>query len=148
MTEATELKRRVRQFNKVIVSLQRIGIAWGPTHLLTMPGRRTGLTRTAPINVVSIAGQRYIIQVYPSAAWVTNARSTETVTLSRGRRSSTVRLVEVPIPERRPLLHDHVLNSPKRVAELFVRSGLTARADVATVMAAADRIAIFRVIPA
>ncbi|MFD6356562.1 hypothetical protein [Nocardia tengchongensis] len=95
-----------------------------------------------------IAGQRYIIQVYPKAAWVANARSTETATLSRGRRSSAVRLVELPVQERGPLLHDHVLNSPKRVAELFVRSGLTTQASAEAVAAAADRIAVFRVVPA
>ncbi|MQY22717.1 PNPOx family protein [Nocardia macrotermitis] len=146
MSDTAGLERKVKQFNKIIVGLQRIGIAFGPMHLLTVPGRRSGLERTAPVNVVPIAGQRYLIQVYPRAGWVANVRSAETATLSRGRRSSTVRLVELSVQERRPLLHDHVLNSPKRVAALFVRSGLTERADAEAVAAAADRIAMFRIV--
>ncbi|MEV6102585.1 nitroreductase family deazaflavin-dependent oxidoreductase [Nocardia sp. NPDC051981] len=95
-----------RDPTKVIEALQRAGIAFGPMHLLTAPGRKSGQPRTAPIAVVPIDGQRYIIQAYPQAAWVANARNAQTVTLSRGRRAATVRLVELPVEERRPLLRE------------------------------------------
>ncbi|MGW5106338.1 nitroreductase/quinone reductase family protein [Nocardia sp. NPDC004123] len=72
---AADLKHKVKRFNKVIVALQRAGIAFGPMHLLTAPGRKSGQPRTAPIAVVPIDGQRYIIQAYPQAAWVANARN-------------------------------------------------------------------------
>ncbi|MFJ9364494.1 hypothetical protein ACIRRA_08780 [Nocardia sp. NPDC101769] len=94
-----------------------------------------------------IDGQRYIIQADPRAAWVANARNAEMVMLSRGRRSSEVRLVELPIEERRLLLHEHAENSPRRVAELFVTSGLAAEANPDAIAAAAERIAIFRLEP-
>lgn len=142
---AEDLRRKVNRFNKVVVALQKVGIAFGPMQLLTVPGRKSGQPRTAPIAVVPIEGQRYIIQAYPRAAWVANARSAETVTLSRGRRFSTVRLVELPVEQRRPLLREHIANSPARVAQLFVTSGLAAAATPDAIAAAADRIAVFRV---
>lgn len=144
---ATDLKRKVDRFNKVIVGLQRIGIVFGRMHLITMPGRKSGQPRTAPIVVVTLADQRYIIQGYPRAAWVANARSAEAVTLSRGLRSSTVRLVELTVEERRPLLREHVAGSPGRVGKLFVTTGLASAADPDAVADAADRIAVFRVGP-
>ncbi|MGW4123513.1 nitroreductase/quinone reductase family protein [Nocardia sp. NPDC004711] len=142
---AADLKHKVKRFNKVIVALQRAGIAFGSMYLLTAPGRKSGQPRTASMAVVPIGGQRYIIQAYPQAAWVANARTAQTVTLSRGRRAATVRLVELPVEERRPLLREHVANSPARVAQLFVRSGLAAEATAESVAAVADRIAVFRV---
>nr|WP_246461730.1 nitroreductase/quinone reductase family protein [Nocardia transvalensis] len=125
--------------------LQRIGIAVGPIYLLTVPGRRSGKPRTAPIAVVPIAGGRYIVQAHPRAAWVANARNAETAELAHGRRKSTVRLVDVPVEERRPLLREHIENSPARVGRLFVSSGLVTEPTPEAVAAAADRIAVFRV---
>jgi hypothetical protein len=53
-------------------------------------------------------------------------------------------LVELPV-ERRPLLRQHVVNSPERVANLFVTSGLVKEASPEAIASAADRIAVFRV---
>jgi hypothetical protein len=54
-------------------------------------------------------------------------------------------LVELPVEERRPLLRQHVVNSPERVANLFVTSGLVKEASPEAIASAADRIAVFRV---
>lgn len=143
--DADEWLRKVKKFNKVIIRLQKMGIAFGPQYLITTAGRRTGQPRTAAIAVIPIAGQRYIFQAYPNAAWVANVRATQTVTLSRGRRSTVVRLAELPVDERRPILHDHIANSHARVGNLFVTTGLVDAPTPQAVADAADRIAVFRV---
>ncbi|MEV6773432.1 nitroreductase/quinone reductase family protein [Nocardia sp. NPDC051030] len=140
-----QFRRKVAKFNKVIVGLHRMGIALGPQALITVPGRHSGQMRTAPIAVVPIAGQRYIFQAYPKAAWVANVRAAESVTLSRGRRSSTVRLVELPLEERRVILHQHITNSPARVGKMLVTTGLVDTPTPEAVAAAAERIAVFRI---
>ncbi|MCX4091470.1 nitroreductase/quinone reductase family protein [Nocardia sp. alder85J] len=141
-------RRMVNSVNKVIIGLQRTGIAFGPMQLLTVPGRRTGRPRTFAIAINELDGERYIFQAFPKAAWVANARAASTVTLTRGRRSATARLVEIPLPERGPLLRRLVATSPARVADIFVSSGQAEAATADAMAAAAPRIAIFRVEPA
>ncbi|WP_218027263.1 nitroreductase/quinone reductase family protein [Nocardia vaccinii] len=141
-------RRMINGFNKVIVGLQRAGITFGQMQLLTVRGRRTGQLRTFAIAVNELDGDRYIFQAFPKAAWVANARAADTVTLTRGRKSSTARLVEVPVEERRPLLRTLVTTSPARVGKIFVNSGLAEAPSPDAMAAAAPRIAIFRVEPA
>ncbi|MFI5590167.1 nitroreductase family deazaflavin-dependent oxidoreductase [Amycolatopsis sp. NPDC051758] len=148
MTTAQNYRRMVNAGNKIVVGLQRLGVAFGPMQLLTVAGRRTGVPRTFPIAVVSVNGGRYICQAYPKAAWVANVRAAGEVTLTRGRRTSAARLTEVPVEERRPLLHKLVAQSPASVGKRLVTTGLADAPTPEAVAAAADRIAVFRVEPA
>lgn len=141
-------RRMTNTINKVIVGLQRRGVAFGPMQLLTVKGRRTGQLRTFPIAVNELGDGRYIFQAFPKAAWVANAREADTVTLTRGRKSSTARLVEVPVAQRRPLLRELVSSSPASVGNRFVTTGLAETATPDGIAAAAHRIAVFRVEPA
>jgi deazaflavin-dependent oxidoreductase (nitroreductase family) len=143
--KAQSYRRMVNRINKVITGLQRVGIAFGPMQLLTVTGRRSGLPRTFPIAVLSLAGGRYIVQAFPQAAWVVNAQAADTVILTRGRRSSTVRLVEMPVEERRPLLREVVETQPASVAKRYVTNGLAEASTPDAVAAAAERIAVFRI---
>ncbi|MEV0464666.1 nitroreductase/quinone reductase family protein [Nocardia tengchongensis] len=144
-SDPEKFRRGVNNFNKMIIGLQKLGVAFGSTHLLTVPGRRSGQPRIAPVAVVTIDGSRYLFQAYPRSAWVANVRAAGTATLSRGRRARTVRLEEVPAEARRPLLRVHVGNSSARVGKLFVDSGLVEKPDPDSVAAAAERIAVFRI---
>ncbi|TNC26939.1 nitroreductase/quinone reductase family protein [Amycolatopsis alkalitolerans] len=145
--QAQSYRRKVNSINKVITGLQRAGLAFGPTQLLHVKGRRSGQLRTFPIAVLPLTGGKYVIQAFPKAAWVANVRGADTVTLARGRRSSTVRLVELPVEERRPLLHELVRTSPKSVGRRYVTTGLAESSTPDGVAAAAERIAVFRVEP-
>ncbi|WP_225440178.1 nitroreductase family deazaflavin-dependent oxidoreductase [Amycolatopsis eburnea] len=145
MTTAQSYRRMVNAGNKIVVGLQRLGVAFGPMQLLTVPGRRTGVPRTFPVAVLPIDGHRYIFQAYPKAAWVANVRAAAAVTLTRGRRTSTARLAELPVEERRPVLRKLVETSPPSVGKRFVTTGLAEESTPDGVAAAADRIAVFRV---
>lgn len=148
MTTAQNYRRMVNAGNKIVVGLQRLGVAFGPMQLLTVPGRRTGVPRTFPVAVIPIDGGRYIFQAYPKAAWVANARAAGEGTLTRGRRTSAARLTEVPVADRRPLLRKLVENNPASVAKRLVTTGLADAPTPEAVAAAAERIAVFRVEPA
>lgn len=148
MTTAQNYRRMVNAGNKIVVRLQRLGLAFGPMQLLTVAGRRTGVPRTFPIAVIPLDGARYIFQAYPKAAWVANARAAGEVTLTRGRRASAARLTEVPVEERRPLLRKLVEQSPPSVGKRLVTTGLADAPTPDAVAAAAERIAVFRVEPA
>jgi deazaflavin-dependent oxidoreductase (nitroreductase family) len=148
MATAENYRRMVNAGNKLVVGLQRLGIAFGPMQLLTVAGRRTGVPRTFPIAVLPIEGNRYIVQAYPKAAWVANVRAAGSVTLTRGRRSATARLVELPVEQRRPILHKLVQTSPPSVGNRYVTTGLAEAPTPDAVAAAAPRIAVFRIEPA
>jgi deazaflavin-dependent oxidoreductase (nitroreductase family) len=148
MAQSPESYRRmVNVINKVVVALQRVGIAFGPMQLLTVPGRRSGVPRTFPIAVLPLTGGEYVIQAYPKAAWVANVRAAHEATLTRGRRTTTVRLTELPVAERRPLLREVVSTGPASVGNRYVTTGLADAPTPDGVAAAADRIAVFRVDP-
>ncbi|WP_084531700.1 nitroreductase/quinone reductase family protein [Nocardia miyunensis] len=145
---ADRYRRMTNTINRLITGLQRVGIAFGPMQLLTVTGRRSGRLLTFPIAVNELDGGRYIFQAFPKAAWVANVRAAETVTLTRGRRSTTARLVELPVDQRGPVLRNLVAASPASVGSRFVTTGLADEATPEGVAAAADRIAVFRVEPA
>ena len=69
----TGLPLSVRASNKVIRGLHRLGVPVGPTRLLTIVGRTTGLPRTTPVSPVTVAGSQYLVAAYASGHWVANA---------------------------------------------------------------------------
>ncbi|TCJ95677.1 nitroreductase/quinone reductase family protein [Nocardia alba] len=143
--KARIFRRAVNSVNKVVIALQRIGIAFGPQYLLTTTGHRTGQQRTTPITIIAIADQRYVHQAYPKSAWVANVRASHTAVLSRGRRREAVTLVELPLDQRRTFLREHFAHAPGHAAGLLVTTGLIQEATPQAVAAAADRIAVFRI---
>src|SRR5262249_52671344 len=118
----------LRLGNRLVIALQRIGIAFGPMHLLTVPGRKTGTSRTTPVSVVDVAGTRYLVQAFPRAAWVANARAAGAGVLARGRREEQVRLTLMPAPER-PAILRKLPAITGGGAGLFARTGMVASAD-------------------
>lgn len=141
----SSLKRRaVSAGNAAVVGLQRLGVAFGPMQVLTVVGRRTGRPRTVPVAVVAVGGSRYLVQAFPRAAWVANARAAGTAVLARGRRSAPVRLVELPVADRAPVLRV-LADSASSVGRRFAANGLADSAATHDVVAAAPRIAVFRI---
>jgi deazaflavin-dependent oxidoreductase (nitroreductase family) len=62
------------------------------TYLLTTQGRKTGRSRSNPVTVVVLDGQRWLVAPYGPVSWVHNARAAGKVELTRGR---TTRVYEV-----------------------------------------------------
>ncbi|MFE5401257.1 nitroreductase family deazaflavin-dependent oxidoreductase [Streptomyces sp. NPDC056580] len=138
------LRHRVR--NKAVVLLHRLGLPFGPMHLLTVPGRRSGLPRTTPVAPVVVDGVRYVLQAYPRSDWVANARAAGHGVLARGRRAQRVDLVELPVEERGRVLREFPGQVP-RGADAFVRNGLVESGSPEHFAAAAARCPVFRVVP-
>jgi deazaflavin-dependent oxidoreductase (nitroreductase family) len=65
-------------------------------YLLTVHGRKSGLPRTVPIVIWEHRGKRYVGSVYGIVDWVRNLRAAKEAILTRGRRSETVNVVELP----------------------------------------------------
>ncbi|MFB7677896.1 nitroreductase/quinone reductase family protein [Kitasatospora purpeofusca] len=146
MTTRKSPAHRNKVRNNVVILFHRIGLPFGPMHLLTVPGRRSGLLRTNPVAPVVVDGVRYILQAYPQSDWVKNARAAGHGVLTRGRRAQRVDLVELPVAERARVLREFPGQVPRGV-DAFVRNGLVESVSPEHFAAAADRCPVFRVVP-
>ena len=139
------IRARTGRFNRVIGALLRRGVPIATMQLLTITGRRSGQPRTTPVSTFEFEGGRYIMQGFPGAAWVENARAAGTGLLGRGRRRRQVTLTEVPVEERRAMLRHVASIAPKRLGRMFVENGLVTGPDPDSFAAAAPAVAVFRV---
>ena len=108
--------RYLKTMNKVMKTVQRLGIPTGPAMVLTVPGRKSGRPRSTPMTPFQFQGGLYVVAGYPGADWAANARAAGTGTLSRGRRSREVRIVELEAEEARPVLRAFPTEVPVGVA--------------------------------
>jgi hypothetical protein len=92
--------------NRVIIALQRLGLAVGTMHILTVPGRTSGQLRSTPVSPLTVDSQRYVIGGLIEADWVKNARAAGWGILAHGRTQARVALTELPVAERAPILRE------------------------------------------
>ena len=93
-----------RGLNAVVRPLARLGLTGPRTHLLTVPGRRTGRPWSTPVSIVEEDGERWLVAPYGSRNWVLNARAAGRVELRRGRRRERLAVVELGPEEAVPVL--------------------------------------------
>jgi len=75
MRHNAKLPTWLKPANRVIVALQRLGIAIGTMHVLSVVGRKSGKLHSTPVWPLTVGGQRYIIGGLAEADWVKNARA-------------------------------------------------------------------------
>ena len=140
------LPRWLKPVNRVIVFLQRLGIAFLSFHLLSVAGRKTGRLRTTPVSPFSVEGRRYIVS-FGQTEWVRNAQAAGWGILARGRRRQRVRLIALDLEDRRPILRQFPAQVPAGV-RFFVQVGaVRPPADPDAFAEAAPVLAVFRVEP-
>lgn len=112
----------------------------GSQHLLSVPGRKSGLIRSTPVSLATLGSARYVVAAFEDAAWVGNVRTAGAGVLSRGPAEERVRLVELPVTERGPVLEAFLEQVPG--GRRFFGA-----AEPEAVVAAADRYPVFRLEP-
>src|SRR4029077_16274853 len=115
--------RYLKPMNKFMMAVQKFGIPTGPAMVLTVPGRKTGKPRSTPMTPFEHDGGLYVVAGYPGADWASNARAAGAGTLSRGRRSRRVRIVELDAAESPPVLRAFAVKVPVGVG-FAKRAGL------------------------
>lgn len=139
----------LKPMNKVFMTMLRLGLISGKEGplVLTVPGRNTGQPRSTPITPMYVDGTRYVVAGFPGADWEKNARAADTATLTQGRASERVRMIELSAQEARPLLRQFPTLVPTGVS-FMKRSGLVADGTPDEFEALAGRCAVFRFDPA
>ena len=132
--------------SQVIISLQRLGIAFLSFHVLSIPGRRSGLMRTTVVSPFTVDGRRYLLS-FGQLDWVKNARAAGWGILGRGRASAKVALVEVRPPNSGPIVREFPRQIPGGV-QFFIRTGLVDPPGTPDQFeAGAESVVLFRVGP-
>lgn len=141
--------RWLKPANKVFMVLLRLGVPISRVEspvVLTVAGRRSGKPRSTPVTPMDVDGRRYVVNGYPGADWVDNVRAADEVTLTRGRRSERVRMVELSADDARPVLRAFPAAVPTGV-ELMKRVGLLTDGTPDEAEALAGRCPVFRIDP-
>lgn len=100
-----------RLINLVVRPLARLGLTGPRTHLLTVPGRKTGKSWSTPISLIEWDGKRYAVAPYGDRNWVRNARAAGRVELRRGRRHERCAVVELEPEAAVPVLREYYRRS-------------------------------------
>jgi len=129
-----------RAGNTFVGMLARLG--FGPIHMLTTRGRRTGRRTTVPVVPVDESDRRWLVAPYGVVQWVRNARANRFVTMRHGRATREYVAREATAAEAGPVLKRYVQIAPK------ARSAFAATADdpVDTFLAEADRHPVFELV--
>ena len=144
ITTNSPLPKWLKYANRLIVSLNRLGISFGTWYILSIPGRKTGKMHSTPISVLHINGQRYVVTGFDTH-WVKNARHVGKGILARGRKKEHVLLVELPIEERPPILREFPRQVPHGVQ--YFEKMLNIPVDPEALVSAAAHCPVFRLDP-
>jgi hypothetical protein len=80
---------------------------------LELPGRRSGRTIAFPLVVTELHGERYLVSMLGERAnWVANLRAAGGRAVLRRGTPTAVRLVEVPVADRAPILRRYLALAP------------------------------------
>lgn len=102
-----------RVLNRAWAVLHASGLAPGYLVTLVVPGRRTGRAISFPLVMASVGGERYLVSMLGAdAAWVANVRAAGGHALLRHGREEKVRLEEVALAERPPILKEYLRRAP------------------------------------
>ena len=93
-----------RALNAVVRPLARAGLTGPRTHLLTVPGRRSGRLWQTPVSIVQDGDERWLVAPYGDRNWVANARAAGWVELRRGRFDERFAVRELAPQEAVPVL--------------------------------------------
>jgi deazaflavin-dependent oxidoreductase (nitroreductase family) len=112
MARAYRLGAARRIANAAIRALLRLGVGPARTYLLVTRGRTTGREYRTPVTLVEEPPRRWLVAPYGEVAWVKNARAAGRVTLERGGRAESLRLVELGSEDSAPVLRRYAREVP------------------------------------
>ncbi|MDN5917613.1 MAG: nitroreductase family deazaflavin-dependent oxidoreductase [Pseudonocardia sp.] len=134
--------RAARILDRCTGAIYALGVS--PDYLVTLevPGRRSGRTVALPLVMVVVAGERYLVSMLGEGAnWAGNVRAARGEVVLRHGRREEVRLEELEVGRRAPVLKAYLKRAPNARAHLPV----PADAPLAEFEHVAARFPVFRV---
>jgi deazaflavin-dependent oxidoreductase (nitroreductase family) len=133
----------------LVARLAGLGLTPRDTIALELRGRRTGKLRRTALVWAEHGGNRYLVSLAGESAWVRNVRAADYEATIRRRRAERVRLEEVPVSQRAPIIKAYLSKrayskSPEYEAREFF--GVSPDATLAELSEIADRYPAFRIV--
>ena len=109
--------KRPNWIARVMNRSSAIVASWGvaPNFLLTLEvtGRKSGRTFSLPVVIALVDGKRYLVSMLGNdVQWVRNVRAAEGRAVLRSGDREDVRLEEVPVDQRAPILKAYLQRAP------------------------------------
>lgn len=108
MAKTYELNSAARLINRLSAGMIKAGVAASYAHILTVRGRKTGLPRSTPVDVITVGQDRWLVGAFGPTNWTRNARAAGEVTLRRGRRSQRYTVSEPDPKDAVPVLREYL----------------------------------------
>jgi deazaflavin-dependent oxidoreductase (nitroreductase family) len=106
-------------FNAVVAGFTRAGLSvWG-SRVLRVRGRTSGEWRSAPVNLLSYEGRKYLVAPRGQTHWVRNLRVAGGGELVLGSRAEPFTAVEVSDAEKVPILRAYLKKWKAEVGVFF-----------------------------
>ena len=111
---------------------------------LEVPGRRTGRMTRFPLGMADLDGHWYLVPMLGERSnWVQNIRAAGGMSVIRRRRAVRCQLIELPVPDRAPVLKRYLNQVPGARPHVPVDR----RAPLARFAAIAPQYPVFEVLP-
>jgi len=106
-------------FNRAVAALTRAGLSvWG-SRVLRVRGRRTGIWRSTPVNLLTVDGRRYLVAPRGETEWVRNLRVAGGGELRVGRRVEPFTAAEVTDADKVDILRAYLRRWKVEVGVFF-----------------------------
>lgn len=130
-------------FNRAVAAATRAGLSvWG-SRILRVQGRKTGLWRTTPVNVLTLEGTRYLVAPRGDTQWARNMRVSGGGELQLGRKVERFSADELADDEKVPVLRGYLRRWKAEVGVFF--DGVSATSPESEVRRIAPDHPVFRI---
>jgi len=101
-----------RLANWYFTRLTGLGLGLKSRHVLTVRGRKSGIMRSNPVDVIDLDDHQWLVAPYGVVNWVRNVRMTHEATLRRGKVQATYRVDEVDASTSVPVIREYIKQIP------------------------------------
>jgi deazaflavin-dependent oxidoreductase (nitroreductase family) len=106
-------------FNRFVAFMTRHGVSVLGSRVLAVKGRTSGEWRTTPVNLLELAGHRYLVSARGEGQWVRNLRVAGTGELRVGKKVEPFRARELSADEKVAVLRAYLKRWKFEVGAFF-----------------------------
>ena len=130
--------------NRATAALAATGLTATYMETLEVPGRKSGRIVALPVVIAVVDRQRYLVSMLgENVNWVHNVRAAGGRAVLRSGRREAIRLDEVPVAQRAPILQAYLRRAPGARPHV----SLSQDAPLAEFEKIAERYPVFRIVP-
>ena len=129
--------------NRLVGWLAGAGLGPRRTVVLDVKGRRSGQTRSTVVNIVNVDGAEYLVAPRGNTEWSRNARANGEALIKRGSSKRSVRLAELPVDQRAPIIQAYLMENALVTKANF---GIDPKAPIEEFHRIADQHPVFRIV--